>query len=92
MGRLRSELYNEIAVVRATTGWTQEQLAQAVGVSRQTIIAIEGGTYSPSTVLALRLSILLDKPVNELFALHTDTQLDLLKQRDMLRENVKRQK
>ena len=69
MGKLSAKLTNRVAAQRTAQKLTQEQLAQAANVSRQTIIAVEGGTYNPSTMLALRLSFLLGVPVNELFSL-----------------------
>ena len=48
---------------------SQQQLAEAVGVSRQTIYAIENGKFIPSTELALKLSAYFGKTVNELFQL-----------------------
>lgn len=48
---------------------TQQQLAEAIGVSRQTINAIESGKYVPSTLLALKISELFGKTVNEIFRL-----------------------
>lgn len=48
---------------------TQQQLAEAIGVSRQTINAIESGRFVPSTVLALKMARLFEKPVEELFSL-----------------------
>ena len=48
---------------------TQQQLAEAVGVSRQTINAIETGKYVPSTVLALKIARIFDKQVNDIFSL-----------------------
>lgn len=48
---------------------TQAQLAERIGVSRQTINAIEAGKYVPSTVLALKMSAVFGKPVNEFFQL-----------------------
>lgn len=52
---------------RQQCGLTQAQLAKAVGVSRQTVVAIEGGDYAPSVYLALRIAALLDSTVEELF-------------------------
>lgn len=54
---------------RARLDMTQEQLAQAVGVSRQTIHAIERGKAEPSVALALRLAQLFEMKVDELFML-----------------------
>lgn len=48
---------------------TQQQLAEAIGVSRQTINAIESGKYVPSTLLALKISEVFGKTVNEIFIL-----------------------
>ncbi len=55
--------------VRARLGLSQEKLARAVGVTRQTIIAIEKGRYLPSLPLALKLAAYLGLPVEELFRL-----------------------
>ncbi len=51
---------------------TQEALAQKVGVTRQTIIAIESGKYAPSLPLAFRLARVFDRPVEEVFALNVN--------------------
>lgn len=51
---------------------TQHSLAQAIGVTRQTIIAIEKGHFVPSTLLALRLARFFGKPVEEIFHLRED--------------------
>lgn len=53
----------------ARGGLTQQQMADAVGVTRQTIIALEKGEYNPSLLLALQLARLLETSVDELFAL-----------------------
>jgi putative transcriptional regulator len=60
---------NSIKVERAIHDLTQEQLAQKLGVSRQTIHAIESNKYVPSTVLALKLARLFGKQVGEIFRL-----------------------
>ena len=60
---------NTIKVQRAILDITQEDLAKQIGVSRQTINSIEKNRYVPSTVLALKLSKLFNKPVNEFFDL-----------------------
>ena len=60
---------NTIKVERAIKNLTQAQLAELIGVSRQTINTIESGRYVPSAVLALKISRVFDKPVNELFEL-----------------------
>ena len=60
---------NRIRVERAEVRMTQQQLADAVGVSRQTINAIEAGKFIPSTVLALMIARRFGKPVEEIFQL-----------------------
>lgn len=60
---------NSIKVERAIHSLTQQQLAERVGVSRQTINAIEAGKYVPSTLLALKISELFGKSVNDIFSL-----------------------
>lgn len=60
---------NRLRVERAERRMTQQQLADAVGVSRQTIHAIEAGRFIPSTLLALKIARLFAKPVEELFQL-----------------------
>lgn len=63
---------NTLKVQRAIQGMTQQQLAEAVGVSRQTINAIETRKYIPSTVLALKIARTFGKPVEEVFQLEKD--------------------
>lgn len=58
---------NNIRVERAVKRISQAELAAAIGVSRQTIFAIENNKYIPSTELALKLSAYFNKTVNELF-------------------------
>lgn len=60
---------NTIKVERAILSLTQDDLAKKIGVSRQTINSIEANRYVPSTVLALKLSMVFGKPVNEFFKL-----------------------
>ena len=63
---------NRIKIERAIHNLTQDELAQKIHVSRQTIHAIEAGKYVPSTVLALRLAKLFQKSVEEIFQLEKD--------------------
>lgn len=58
---------NNIRVERAIRRISQAELSEAVGVSRQTIFAIENNKFIPSTELALKLSAYFGKTVNELF-------------------------
>ena len=60
---------NNIRVERAILNITQEELAQRVNVSRQSIHAIENGKYVPSTILALKIARVFNKTVEEIFQL-----------------------
>lgn len=60
---------NRIKVERAETNMTQQQLAEAIGVSRQSINAIETGKFIPSTVVALKIARLFGKHVDDIFQL-----------------------
>lgn len=60
---------NSIKLERARLDMTQQDLADALEVSRQTINAIEKGKFNPSTILALKISNLFEKSVNEIFSL-----------------------
>ena len=66
-------LGNRLKVARAERGLSQEQLAALVGVTRQTISAIETRQYCPSALLAFLLAKQLGKQVDELFFLQGDT-------------------
>jgi putative transcriptional regulator len=58
---------NRITDLRAERGWTQADLAQRAGVSRQTINAIETGKFDPSLPVAFRLAKIFDLRIEELF-------------------------
>ena len=60
-------LKNRLKVARAEKGLSQTQLAELVGVSRNTISSIETGQFNPTTKLALILCIALDKKFEDLF-------------------------
>ncbi len=60
---------NRVKELRADRGWTQEQLATAVGVSRQSINSIERDRYVPSLVLALTFARVFGRTVDEIFTL-----------------------
>ncbi len=60
---------NNIKVERAIKSLTQEDLANKVSVSRQTINAMEANKYVPSTLLALKIAKVFNKPVEEIFFL-----------------------
>lgn len=61
---------NDVRELRAAKGLSQQQLGQALGVSRQTINAIEQGRYSPSLPLAIRMARYFGRTVEEVF--HVD--------------------
>ncbi|VXC11329.1 Transcriptional regulator [Arthrobacter sp. 9AX] len=58
---------NRIPELRKDHGWSQQKLADALGVSRQTIISIEKGRFDPSLPLAFRLAALFDRPIEDIF-------------------------
>lgn len=64
---------NDLPRMRAERGLSQAALASALGVSRQTIISIEGGRYDPSLPLAIRLARHFDATVEDLFHLDEAT-------------------
>jgi molybdate-binding protein/DNA-binding XRE family transcriptional regulator len=66
------EIENTLGTLRQKRGLSAIQLAKLVGVSRQTVYAIEAGTYVPNTTIALKLARALDTTVDSLFALATD--------------------
>jgi putative transcriptional regulator len=63
---------NTIKIERAIKNMTQESLAIEIGVSRQTINSIEKNRYIPSIVLALKISKVFEKSVNEIFELEEE--------------------
>ena len=58
---------NLVREMREAKGWSQGELARRLGVSRQTINAVETDKYDPSLPLALRMAVLFDAPVPSLF-------------------------
>jgi len=58
---------NRVRECRQQTGWTQQDLAERLGVSRQTVNAIETGKYDPSLPLAFALAALFDCRIEDLF-------------------------
>ncbi|MFL5464514.1 MAG: helix-turn-helix transcriptional regulator [Gemmatimonadaceae bacterium] len=60
---------NRVKELRAERGWTQQQLADAVGVSRQSINSIERDRYVPSLILALTFARVFGSTVDEIFTL-----------------------
>lgn len=60
-------LQNKLVVYRAEKGWTQEQLAKKVGVSRQTIAMLERNKYNPSLIIAFKIANAFEKPLTNVF-------------------------
>jgi putative transcriptional regulator len=58
---------NKLKILRAERGWSQENLANALEVSRQTVNALETGRYDPSLPLAFKLAKLFGKRIEEIF-------------------------
>lgn len=58
---------NGVRELRAERGWTQQELAERLGVSRQTVNAIETGKYDPSLPLAFKIAALLRLRIEEIF-------------------------
>ena len=63
------KLSNRVRPLREAAGLTQQALADRVGVTRQTIIALEKGAYTPSLALAMRLARVFDHAVEDVFTL-----------------------
>ena len=63
----KEQITNTVSGFRTKKGMTQEELADAVGVSRQTIIAIEKGNYTPSVYLALKIAIFFKTKLEAIF-------------------------
>ena len=58
---------NRLKVLRAERDWSQQDLAERLEVSRQSVNAIETGKYDPSLPLAFRIAELFDRPIEEIF-------------------------
>jgi putative transcriptional regulator len=63
-------IQNRVKELRTDRGWTQQQLAEAVGVSRQSINSIERERYVPSLELALMFGQVFNCPTDRIFSLH----------------------
>jgi len=68
MGGIR----NRVKELRSERGWTQQQLAEAVGVSRQSIISIERERYVPSLLLALTFAKVFERPTDDIFIVENE--------------------
>ncbi len=66
---MREYITNQVNKFRTERQVTQEEFSQAVGVSRQTIIAIEKGKYTPSVMLSLKIAKYFALPVEDVFSI-----------------------
>ncbi|MDB5265586.1 MAG: transcriptional regulator, family [Parcubacteria group bacterium] len=67
---VKDTVRNTVYELRTNQAITQEALAEALSVSRQTVIAIERGNYAPSILLALKISAFFKLPVEKIFTIH----------------------
>ena len=67
MLELGAGMKNRLKVLRAERNWNQQDLADALGVSRQSVNAIETGKYDPSLPLAFRISDVFGLPIEQIF-------------------------
>ena len=65
---------NRLRVLRAERDWTQADLAERLGVSRQTVNALETGKYDPSLPLAFRIARVFGRPIEDIFEPDTEWQ------------------
>ena len=68
---MTTRILNQVRELRIARGWTQQELADAVGVSRQSINSIERNRYVPSLPLALTFARVFKCPTEEIFVLET---------------------
>ena len=68
------KIVNRLHVLRAERRMTQEQLAKEVGVTRATIVSIEGGGYNPSLELAFRIARYFGADINTIFSIEEETK------------------
>lgn len=62
---------NSVKTLRKAKGWSQQDLAESLGVSRQSIISIERGRFDPSLELAIKIARAFETPVESVFLLNT---------------------
>ena len=68
------KLTNRVKSLRSSNGWTQEQFAQMIGVTRQTIISLEKGSYTPSLLLAMQIARVFERPIESIFYLEEESE------------------
>ncbi|MHA2119192.1 MAG: helix-turn-helix transcriptional regulator [Candidatus Thorarchaeota archaeon] len=72
VNRIKEFREQKLATTSNREEWTQEGLAQRLGVTRQTVISIEKGTYNPSLLLAFKLSRIFEMKIEEIFDYRDD--------------------
>ena len=75
MKLMQEYIKNEVETLRLRAGVTQEDLASNVSVSRQTIIALEKGHYTPSVLLAIKIAGFFKVPVEKVFKISYDPSI-----------------
>ena len=70
-------MLNNLKVLRAMRSWSQQDLAEKLDVSRQSVNAIETGKYDPSLPLAFRIAELFDLPIEEIFTSPSKPNTDI---------------
>lgn len=69
---MTENIKNTVYTLRTKKGLTQEDLAERVGVTRQTVISIEKGNYTPSVLLALKIAVFFKVSVEDMFQISYD--------------------
>lgn len=72
---MRESISNTVYAMRTKRGLTQEELAEKTEVTRQTIIAIEKGNYTPSVLLAIKIANVFKVSVEDLFKISYDPSI-----------------
>ncbi|WP_214894225.1 helix-turn-helix transcriptional regulator [Exiguobacterium sp. H66] len=67
------KLSNRVKALRRQMDWTQEQFADLIGVTRQTVISLEKGSYTPSLLLAMHIARVFDRPIEDIFYLEEES-------------------
>lgn len=70
---MKEFILNNVQELRKTSGITQEEFANAISVSRQTVVAIEKGNYIPSLLLAIKIARYFKKSVEHIFTYQYET-------------------
>ncbi|MCY1691191.1 helix-turn-helix transcriptional regulator [Exiguobacterium sp. SL14] len=68
------KLTNQVRLYRQQHKWTQEQFAERIGVTRQTVISLEKGSYTPSLLLAMQIARVFNRRIEELFQLEEESR------------------